>query len=302
MLSSNQIPVVWHEGVLSLEKRSRYGMSTLINETFDNTREFEFIHCSTMADVPEGATEAIIVVHGEHEHNRVDQIEQDLNRFSRSIIVLACDEPGIFPGRRLIHPSRKIWLQTPRPNSTLGDRFMTCGYPHDAKHHLAHYNASSVDRELGWFFSGQITHGRRMQCVQQLRGMQGGLLNETMGFWQGLERSDYYRTMANAKIIPCPSGPATPDTMRLAEALEAGCVPIADARCSYPNYPLGYWDTLLGQKPPFPVIDDWSTLPQVMAEELAKWPANRDALIPWWIEYKRSMCDWMRQDVTALRR
>ena len=29
-------------------------------------------------------------------------------------------------------------------------------------------------------------------------------------------------------MIPCPSGPATPDSFRLWEALEAGCVPIAD--------------------------------------------------------------------------
>lgn len=301
MLSSNQIPVVWHEGVYGTDRRSRYGMSTLINETFDKTGEFEFIHCGGMVECPSDATEAVVVIHGEHEHNKVDQIEQDLNRFSRVIVVLACDEPGIFPGRRLVHSSRKIWLQTPRPNSTLGDRFVTCGYPHDTQTILSPYNRLSVDRELNWFFSGQVTHGRRMQAVQQLRTMQGGMLNETMGFWQGLDRAEYYRYMANAKVIPCPSGPATPDTMRLAEALEAGCVPIADARCSYPNYPLGYWDTLLKQNPPFPVIDDWSTLPQVMAEELAKWPANRDALMPWWDEYKRSMCDWMREDIRTLR-
>lgn len=301
MLSSNQIPVIWHEGVLSWEKRSRYGMSTLLNETFDNTREFEFIHGSTMADLPPGAQEAVVVIHGEHEFNKVDQIEQDLNQLSRAIVVLACDEPGIFPGRRLVHPKRKIWLQTPNPNSSLGDRFMTCGYPHDIHMHLANMNAQAVERPFNWFFSGQVTHGRRQACVMQLRNMQGGLLVETAGFWQGLPRDEYYRNMTLAKIIPCPSGPATPDSMRVAEALEAGCVPIVDALCSRGGYPLGYWDTVLKQKPPFPIIEDWSTLPRVMAEELAKWPANRDILVAWWKEYKRSMCDWLHQDIEEIR-
>ena len=302
MLSSNQIPVIWHEGVLSWEKRSRYGMSTLLNEMFDNTREFEFIHCSTMADLPQNAAEAIVVIHGEHEFNRVDQIEQDLNRLGRSIVVLACDEPGIFPAARIIRPNRKLWIQTPNPHLPYGDRFMICGYPHDIHMHLANMDAQSADRPLDWFFAGQVTHGRRQMCMAQLRGMSGGRLFETPGFWQGMPRDIYYKNMTLAKVVPCPSGPATPDSMRVAEALEAGCVPIVDALCSRGNYPLGYWDTVLKQKPPFRLIEDWTTLPQVMAEELAKWPANRDTLVQWWLAYKNSMCDWLREDVKALRR
>lgn len=301
MLSSNQIPVIWHEGVFGLDKRSRYGMSTLLNEMFDNTREFEFVHCNTMSELPQNAPEAVVIIHGEHEFNRVDQIEQDLNRLGRSVIVLACDEPGIFPAQRIIRPNRRLWIQTPNAHLPYGDRFMICGYPHDIHMHLANMDVRAVDRPLDWFFSGQVTHGRRTQCVAQLRTMPNGQLNETAGFWQGIERSEYYRAMTQAKIIPCPSGPATPDSMRVAEALEAGCVPIVDALCSRHGYPLGYWQTVLKQEPPFRLIEDWSTLPQVMAEELAKWPHNRDRLIDWWLEYKRSYCDWMREDIAALR-
>jgi len=300
----DKMPVVWYEGVLGLEKRSRYGLASLLNESFDNTREFEFVHCSGWADLPVGSKEAIVVVHGEHLLAKVGQIEADLNTLDRALVVLFCDETSMFPGRRLEHPRRKIWLQTPVPNgsSSYANRYLICGYPHDAQTHLNHFDVRSVDRPFDWFFSGQVTHGRRTACVQQLRQMKGGLLNETPGFWQGLERSEYYRRMSQAMIIPCPSGPATPDTMRVAEALEAGCVPLVDGNCSLANYPEGYWNFVLKSPPPFRIVDDWSKLPQIMDEELAKWPANRDALTQWWVEYKRSMSDWLREDWAALRR
>lgn len=302
-MPSDQMPVCWFEGVLNLEKRSRYGIATLINEMFDNTREYEFLHCSGMADLPSGTKEAIVVVHGEHLLHRAYEVLRDLNTLDRSLVILFCDETPVFPGATLVGGKRKIWLQTPTPTGyPFADRYLICGYPHDAKVHLSGSDVRSVDRPLDWFFAGQVTHGRRSQCVRQLREMKGGLLLETPGFWQGMDRSSYYVNMASAKIIPCPSGPATPDTMRMAEALEAGCVPIVDGNCSRNGYPSGYWDFVLKSKPPFRIVEDWDTLPQIMVEELEKWPANRDALLPWWVEYKRSMSDWLREDIETLRR
>jgi hypothetical protein len=158
-----------------------------------------------------------------------------------------------------------------------------------------------VDRPLDWFFAGQVTHVRRIQCVTELRKLSNGLLLETPGFWQGMDRAEYFRTMASSKLVICPAGSSTPDTLRVAEALEAGCVPVVDARYAQFNRPSGFWEYVFKSRPPFPLIEDWTTLPQVIAEELAKWPANRDALTAWWLEYKRSTYDWMRQDVAWLK-
>lgn len=300
---SNQLPVIWHEGVKNMEKRSRYGLATLLNETFDNTREFEFVHCSTMSDMVGHHDEAIVVIHGEHEVAQLAQIASDLTLFKRAIVVLYCDETPVFRGKTLVAPNRKIWVQTPLITyHTFANRYLICGYPDDTQMHLSHFDAMSVDRPLDWFFAGQVTHGRRLACVNQLRNMSKGALCETPGFWQGMPRAEYYATMANAKIIPCPSGPATPDTMRMAEAIEAGCVPLVDATCSRKDYPAGYWNFVLQSNPPFPLVEDWSQLPQIMAQELAKWPHNRNKLVQWWKEYKASMCDWLREDIAALRR
>lgn len=301
MLSSNQIPVIWYEGVLGLEKRSRYADATLLNESFDGVAGVELLHCSGMKDCPDSATEAVVVVHGEHLLNQAYQVQVDLNRFRRSLVVVFCDDGAHFPTRTLMAPNRKIWQQMPIPGQhNFANHFMICGYPHDTQMHLANYDAGLVDRPLDWFFAGQMTHIRRHQCVAELKKIPNGRLVETPGFWQGLERTEYFRTMASAKIIPCPSGPVTPDTIRMAEALEAGCLPIIDATCPRPGFPTGFWEYVLGSTPPFPVVQDWRTLPEVMRQELAKWPANRDVAMEWWREYKRKMRNWMVEDVAWL--
>ena len=314
-MPSNQIPIIWYEGVLGLEKRSRYADATLLNEAFDGTADYELlhstsaadimslVHCSGMADCPADATEAVVVIHGEHLIGQVNQIQSDLNRFQRAIVVVFCDDGAYFPTQSLVQTNRKIWQQMPIPGKHwFASRFLICGYPHDTQMHLANYDATLVDRPLDWFFSGQITHVRRTVCASVLRDMPNGRLIETKGFWQGLERAEYFRTMASAKIVPCPSGPVTPDTIRMAEALEAGCLPIIDATCPRPGFPDGFWDYVLKCTPPFPIVRDWKTLPEVMRQELAKWPANRDTAMAWWKDYKKAMHGWFSQDMTALRR
>jgi hypothetical protein len=131
--------------------------------------------------------------------------------------------------------------------------------------------------------------------------MPNGRLIENAGFWQGLPRAEYYATMASAKIIPCPSGPTTPDSFRVAEALEAGCLPIVDATCPRAGYPEGFWKNIFGYVPPIPFIEDWKDLPAVMEKALAGWPANRDTAYAWWQAYKAQSALWLKTDLDYLR-
>jgi hypothetical protein len=158
-------------------------------------------------------------------------------------------------------------------------------------------------RDLDWFFAGQITHSRRHHCVRFLENIPRGELIKTGGFsQQALSRTDYYTRMSRCKIVPCPGGPVTPDTIRVAEALEAGCVPIVDSKPgNRSEYPGGYWNYVLKQTPPFTVLDEWWQLPNLMQEELARFPQRQQELQIWWANYKRSMQDWLRQDIEELR-
>jgi hypothetical protein len=102
--------------------------------------------------------------------------------------------------------------------------------------------------------------------------------------------------------VPCPSGPVTPDTFRLWESLEAGCVPIVDATCPKSGFPDGFWPYTLHSVPPFPIIYDWKDLPDMIEAELNKWPFNAVALGGWWREYQASSYGWLATDFEDLRR
>jgi len=298
--SLGNIPVCWAEGSLDGDKRSRYADAGLLNETFDALGCFT--HYTPFNDLPAGTKGAVVVVHGGNMLGRAAQVLTDLNTLNWSLVIVICDDEASFNTRLLMAPNRKIWQQMPIPyHHDFTDRRIICGYPGDAPQHLARFNQWSVDRPLNWFFAGQVNHSRRYQCAEQLEKRSDGLLVKTPGFWQGLGRPEYYEKMSQAKIIPCPAGPVTPDTIRMAEALEAGCVPLIDDKPGSRAFPAGFWPYVLGENPPFPVVSNWAALSEIMDDQLSQWPANRDRCLEWWNRYKKSWQDNMRADIEELQ-
>lgn len=290
------IPVVWHEGV------RWYGCTKFLNHLFDTTPfvhpDFSFEHFLDAREAPD-AEEAVVVIHGDHEISKVYDIQQYLKKFDRSILINIGDENAFFPVDQFQAPNHKIWMQMPVPGKHDFARRFILGYPPDALQYMDTF--AGVAKSDDWFFSGQITHLHRQRCAEQLRTLTNGVLRETTGFFQGLGRAEYYRHMAGAKIIPCPSGPVTPDTFRLWEALESGCVPIVDASCPKSGFPAGFWEYALHQKPPFPIIQDWKDLPAMIDAELRKWPDNAIQLGAWWQNYQSFAYSWLAIDFYDLR-
>jgi hypothetical protein len=99
-------------------------------------------------------------------------------------------------------------------------------------------------------------------------------------------------------MAPCPAGPQTPDTFRVYEALECGAIPILDA-VSLRSETRGVWPLLLGDHP-LPVIEDWATLPDVMAEWLKDWEDKARWIQMWWRSYKKDMQLWLAKDLISL--
>lgn len=298
-----KIPVVWHEGANAPDNRQWLGVTNLLNQAFDTAVGYEFTHHSTWAELPSGAEGAVIVYHGDHEYKDIVKIQEELKTLKWALIIVIGDESSLFPAGRLMAMNRRIWFQMPIPGArhSYCSHFLLCGYPADVPQHLEGHDVKAVDRPNAWYFAGQVTHRRRREAAQQLRRLKGGRLVETAGFWQGEPRPEYYAQMAKAKIIPCPAGTVTPDSFRVAEALEAGALPIVDGHCSVPGYPEGFWKHVLGEDPPFPIIDDWKDLPNVMARALMEWPANRDRAVAWWKEYKTRTARWLVEDLNYLR-
>lgn len=212
----------------------------------------------------------------------IDNLNADLSKLKWVLLILTANEFGSDAYKDIKHPNMKIWLQTPK-QSDEADRFLPLGYPTEIK-------PKRVKKKYQWFFSGQITNPVREQCVEVLRELKDGKLIETAGFWQGVEHSEYIKLMAQSRVIPCPSGPATPDTFRLYEALELGCIPIVDSSW--------YWYKLFGM-PPFPILENWNNLPIVMStiqnnERFAK------TIFDWWGNFKDELIKNLFADIKEL--
>lgn len=268
----------------------------------------DFSHHDGFEQLPADVDGAVVVVPAQH-HNlpeEVERLNKDLARLPWVLLVLTGDECSLFPWRRLQHPNLRLWLMTPRPQLHDGMdvgtpvTFLGEGYHPEVPDLLANFGVQAAERPLDWFFAGQVTHERRRSLSAALRRLDGrwtGDLMETPGFTKGLPRDEYLRRMASAKVAPCPSGPGTPDSFRLYEALEAGGLPLADA--TTPEGWGGFWSFVYGDVP-FPVVQDWADLPTIMEEALAGWPANANRASAWWQGEKRRLAYRLDDDVRDL--
>lgn len=244
-------------------------------------------HVYEMADIPAGEGAIVCFPAKAHEHD-IPRLNADLAALPWVLLVLAEDECGDFNTDKLTHPNMRVWVQTP----WLG-RYARVDHPLPVGYRTDRPEPLKLAKDLDWFFCGQITHSRRQACARQLRNMEGGHLVETICFGAtieqgGLSYPDYLAAMARAKVIPCPSGNVTPDSFRLWEALEAGCVPIADGLSPRSDFPAGYWD-VVAPGHPWPVVEDWSMLGFQMAQVLAEWDSLAARCGAWWLRFKRDL-------------
>jgi len=302
------IPVVWQSYRSQTPNRGYWDYAMvpedlLAHRLWQPPHPRTYTHLNSISELPADADGAIIVLPARHHAEReyVHCLNADIARLAWVIVMLIGDEENSFPAHLIAHPNSRLWIQMAKPGLySFPYRPLPNGYtPHTRL--LDNYALDAVERPIDWFFSGQCTHPRREQCVEQLRRMPGGMRVETDGFTKGLPPPEYMRMLASAKIALAPSGPQSPDSFRLYEALEAGCVPIADAQTSKPGFPDGYWPWIFGGPVPFPVISDWRSLPEVMARELADWPDNANRIAVWWKGYKRKLVFDLEEDIWQLR-
>lgn len=301
------VPVIWlsyHDGV---DARGPWDTGILErlfrNELWptDYTFEHTVFHPPAMV-YPEmmGAPRAIVVLPARHHCHPADiaRLNKDLANLQSVLLILCGDEEGAFPWKDIQHPNIRFWVQMPDP-----------------KHYadMAHFGfffgngfadgrtpAASPAKSVSWAFMGQHTNSRRKAAVKGLTKLSRrltGVLVETSGFAQGLDRDDYLSQLENAWVAPCPSGPKHVDTFRLYEALEAGCIPVVDG--ATPEGPMPYWEFAYGDVP-FPVVHDWESVGGIV-EHLYERRHHCSAMCSaWWQQQKRIIGQQLVRDLQAL--
>ena len=100
--------------------------------------------------------------------------------------------------------------------------------------------------------------------------LENGYIHTSSGFAEGLEQNEYYQKMSQAKSLPS-CGTQTVDTFRLFEALELGCVPIADNETNDRDW-TGFWEWLFEEPIPFPTINEYDDLPGYIDDCVRRYP------------------------------
>lgn len=310
------IPVLW----LSYHKETPHrgyfdtGFLELLFEgkIYNPSIRYEFEQKDVSA-IPKDLDGAVVVLPARYHTNNVKRLNKELNQLKWCFLILANDEESLFPREQLKHPNMKLYVMTPRPahDDKPATVYIGEGFPKDAPELIRAAKTEAMERPLDYWFSGQVTHSRRYQLIEALDTVEEfkennklvGEYNKTAGFTQGLDHPEYYRKMASAKAIPCPSGPATPDSFRTFEALEAGCVPIADNKTPEETGAgvEGYWQYVFPDSP-FPTIDNYETLQGELTNIRDLYPVLNNIVFAWWQQYKRSFAIRIRKDIGKLSR
>lgn len=294
------IPVVWLSYAEDTPANG-YWDQGMIEEIFSNKMwnpvyDVRFIHYEKETF---GLGGAVVVVPARSHTKLVDKINAYINTLDWVVLMLTGDEESVFPLEQIEHKNMIPYVMSPRPSKHKVEkvRFLGTGYPPQIHNKV---DTEPPRKKVGWFFSGQVTHQRRIECVEQLRNMPNGILNETSGFTQGMPHEEYYKNMANAKVAPAPSGPETPDSFRLFEALELACVPIADTRVPKEDFPDDYWTYFFNEEPPFPVITTYEQLKGYTKSIIHNFPQNSNRVFAWWINYKRKLVYQVLEDIKTV--
>lgn len=216
----------------------------------------------------------IVVIPARQNYKYIKEINRFLSGFHGVVLILTGDEENVFPIDEIEHENIRIWQMTPVKDSKKVDRYLPNGYtPHTEL--LKEFEREYLKKPLEWFFSGQVTHAERKHLEKALLTLEGGFFHKSTGFTQGLEKKEYIRNMAMAKVVPCPAGPVTPDTFRFYEALEAGAVPLILEKNKE------YYDKVFGDNP-IRTLDNWENFPDYVRWYIDTYPHYNNVMGSWW--------------------
>lgn len=223
------------------------------------------------------------------------EISMAVAKYRWIVFVLTSDEEQLLDAAKLVHPNARFWIQTPREGRTYpeGSRFIGVGYTPHFRDLPSEPPVKSVDVVL----SAQNTHARRNECFEALTPVRDNWqVVPTEGFTKGVPPWCYTRDMLTAKVAPAPSGAVSPDSFRLFEALEAHCIPIADAVSPVDDL-TEYWQRLFPDAP-FPIVEDWESIDFDWL--LRDWVEDANIITAWWMRQKRRYAHWLVEDLEAL--
>ena len=232
-----------------------------------------------------------VVIPGQGNAGKEKLISKNLQKSKRVVLFITGDESARFNVDEIVHPNISIWIQYPHKKHEKYNKFFV-GVPQHLKKNLPNYPIKQYDI----YFGGQITHKRRQQLAEVMPTLSNALYKPTEGFAQGEKPGDYYRSMASAKVAPCPAGAQVIDTFRFFEAIEMLTLPVGD-RIDSKGEMIDYFNYVYPAGIPIEKVKNWNQLQEMLPNLINNYPNNMHKVVCWWIKYKRDFSIKIMRDL-----
>ena len=145
-----------------------------------------------------------------------------------------------------------------------------------------------IDRKYKWTFTGTPHKSSRHDLLFQFSDIKPFFCHKTDKFNEKIISADQMSDIfSSTDFIPCPNGFYHPETYRVYEALQCGCIPIVENAYKYydrlfPGNPFIKVDKWIDAKP---IIKGWSK------DQVIK---KQDECRRWWNDYKHDLQNILR--------
>ena len=154
-------------------------------------------------------------------------------------------------------------------------------------------NKQKNNRKYKWAFTGTPHKSSRHDLLFQFSDIKPFFCHKTEKFdVKIISVDEMNEVLSSTEFIPCPNGFFHPETYRLYEALECGCIPIVENAYKY-------YDRLFPNNP-FIKIDKWADAKPI----IKGWGSNqikqkREECRIWWSGEKNKIQDFIRSKVIS---
>ena len=152
-------------------------------------------------------------------------------------------------------------------------------------------NRKKTNRKYKWAFTGTPHKSSRHDLLFQLTDIEPFFCHKTERFDRKIiSVKEMSETLSLTEFMPCPNGFVHPETYRLYEALECGCIPIVENTYQY-------YDRLFPQNP-FIKVNQWSDAkPIIKGWEKNQIKKKREECEIWWNEYKDKIQNFIKDKI-----
>tara|TARA_Y100001970_G_scaffold256098_1_gene333476 strand:+ start:1393 stop:2283 length:891 start_codon:yes stop_codon:yes gene_type:complete len=152
-------------------------------------------------------------------------------------------------------------------------------------------NKKKDKRKYKWAFTGTPHKSSRHDLLFQFSGIKPFFCHKTEKFGvKNLSVDEMNEVLSSSEFLPCPYGFFHPDSYRLYEALECGCIPIVENAYQY-------YDRLYPNNP-FLKVDKWGDAKSIMQawgnDQIKK---KQEECIIWWSKQKNNIQDFIKSKI-----